>query len=395
MALLPQNTILGRLRLSEVYHYYDGPKLFVCANVSGQHYLVFWLGDDGGLNEWLYLPVSSTRLGVVAGGEMSLREACLTAEDGVLWRIAIGRNETVLHRMNPADLQDHDLPDPGAILYTDRQTLEPQVEPIEMHALRSHADAVDLELAPESSHRTIIKAKTLGATLVDFQELVHAIHFSHSGFRSRRGRPPADKRLESELNATGTFAASFGIRLESRVHADLFGMSPVTRALADVLELLALGANRDALTPVLAKLGGRVAARYAVLLGALAYSETDLRIRWASARAAESRSYDIKWKDAAQIVDVLMSTLDAVSEVLEFPARVDGIDVHMRSFDLVNLDTTDRITGTISEEYLPTARRSTIAVPGNYRAVLRQTQEVNAVTGEIRETFELADLKRT
>jgi hypothetical protein len=46
MAYLPQSTILGRLKIIEVYEFYDIPRLFCCRNAAGQHYLVLSIDED-------------------------------------------------------------------------------------------------------------------------------------------------------------------------------------------------------------------------------------------------------------------------------------------------------------------------------------------------------------
>lgn len=85
MVFLPAGTPLGRLKVLEVYHYFDDPKLFACANASGQKFLVFWLGDEAGADKWLYVPVSDTRLREVRSGVFGLRRACKEPEDGFVW----------------------------------------------------------------------------------------------------------------------------------------------------------------------------------------------------------------------------------------------------------------------------------------------------------------------
>lgn len=99
MSLLPQSTFLGKLKIYEVYDFYDGPKLFSVLNTVGTIYLVFWADQDSTKNYWLYTPVSKKRLHEIKHGKISVREAFIKPEDGILFEISINleTSEAVLN----------------------------------------------------------------------------------------------------------------------------------------------------------------------------------------------------------------------------------------------------------------------------------------------------------
>ena len=58
---LPESTILGILKLIEVYEFYDQPCLFSCQNLSGRVYIALWVDSSETEDVWLYASVSSER----------------------------------------------------------------------------------------------------------------------------------------------------------------------------------------------------------------------------------------------------------------------------------------------------------------------------------------------
>lgn len=131
METLPAGTPLGRLKVLEVYHYFDGPRLFACANVSGQKFLVFWLGDEDGADKWLYVPVSDTRLREVRSGAISLRRACKDPEDGFVWVVETPfqpNGKAGPTAFDPSELPDEYLPADDSFLSLEEQALSSPVE---------------------------------------------------------------------------------------------------------------------------------------------------------------------------------------------------------------------------------------------------------------------------
>ncbi|WP_346205373.1 MULTISPECIES: DUF6575 domain-containing protein [Aeromonas] len=83
MSILPKKTCLGSLYISEIYEYYDGPKLFCARNKTNQAYVSYWCdsSSDNEYDGWLYIPVSEKRLEQVRRGEISIKEAFEKHED--------------------------------------------------------------------------------------------------------------------------------------------------------------------------------------------------------------------------------------------------------------------------------------------------------------------------
>ena len=124
--LLPENTLLGLLEIVEVYEYFDMPCLFSCVNRTEQTFLAVWVEEEEAFNEWLYLPVSTTRLVAIQVGAMDLRNAFLSAEDKVLFKVRVphhqGESDVVAIACQDVPL-DY-LPDEGEFLQLDSDRSE-------------------------------------------------------------------------------------------------------------------------------------------------------------------------------------------------------------------------------------------------------------------------------
>lgn len=397
MHRLPTNTPLGKLQLLEVYHYFDGPKLFSCTNTAGQRFLAFWLGDDDGSDRWLYVPVSHTRLMLARSGGLSLRTLCNTPEDGWLWTITLPLDSTEpssVQPISPEQLPAVDFPTEDSFLSLETQTLPPIEETASLRAERTRSEILDLALKPQGGRRNEIAARTLGVALVNTQDLLESIVYSRAGYKSRRGRPPTHLRQSCELTAVGVFPSSFGMRLESKVQADIFGETTLRPALENLVALVSAGLERETLKAVLSELGGRVAARYTVLLNSLAQNNTDFKATWASPKSpTEPSSFSLTWREAERTVDILLTTIDEFTDTFKIRCRLDGIDLYTKTFDLVNLESNERLTGQILDSLIEAAKVAAARVPAEYLATIEQRQEIIAVTGETKEKYSLVMLE--
>lgn len=77
MNTLPKDTILGRLKIFEIYDEFFGPKCFSVKDELQQLYLVYWSGDydNGACTKWVYMPVSTKILDELLREEYTFHEA--------------------------------------------------------------------------------------------------------------------------------------------------------------------------------------------------------------------------------------------------------------------------------------------------------------------------------
>lgn len=125
MSLLPQSTYLGKLEIIEVYEYYDVPCLFACRNASEQIFLAVWASQTKELGRWLYVPISLGRFRSVRSGNIDLRDAFLTAEDGFVYEVIIPCDDSLDRTIaiSCEELNDEWLPEAGEFIDFDSEPL--------------------------------------------------------------------------------------------------------------------------------------------------------------------------------------------------------------------------------------------------------------------------------
>lgn len=105
MSVLPVNTLLGKLKIIEVFDWLDGPRLFIAENASGHRYLAFWAGDQGRESLWFYAPASETRVANLVAGKIDLRTVYTQPEDGILFSVRITQDgQSIVEPIVPARL---------------------------------------------------------------------------------------------------------------------------------------------------------------------------------------------------------------------------------------------------------------------------------------------------
>lgn len=88
-SFLPLNTLLGRLKIVEVLDWYDGPRLFIAENASGNRYIAFWADEQDDESLWLYSSVSESRIASLVSGKFDLRSTYTNPEDGVIFLVRL------------------------------------------------------------------------------------------------------------------------------------------------------------------------------------------------------------------------------------------------------------------------------------------------------------------
>lgn len=127
---LPENTVLGAtLTMLKVYDRYDFPRLFVCVNGAGHHYLAIWQNETEAGDVWLYAATDTNSLGPVAMGLRDIRDAFLDAPAGVVLRVTTSKHGATVEPVRCEDLAADDLPPAGDKLRPQLLLNRPTVQP--------------------------------------------------------------------------------------------------------------------------------------------------------------------------------------------------------------------------------------------------------------------------
>lgn len=117
-SLLPAPPFL-EFSYDEVLDYYDGPRILLERDGSGQLYLVWWSDADAEMERWLCLPLSEARLQAIFAGEIAPRDAMENPEGGFLLAIELDLTTDAVARSiktTAAAFPQQSLPHPEAEL---------------------------------------------------------------------------------------------------------------------------------------------------------------------------------------------------------------------------------------------------------------------------------------
>jgi len=135
MPFLARTSKLGKLRMVEVYEVYDIPRLFCCANDYGHHFLVLSIDENNLGHTWLYVAVTRKTLKRIRCGEIDLRDAFKSSEEGCLLLVSTGADSDEAKVILPESISDDVLPVAGESLSFPKSRKIPEVALAAGHAI--------------------------------------------------------------------------------------------------------------------------------------------------------------------------------------------------------------------------------------------------------------------
>jgi hypothetical protein len=381
MLNLPSQTILGELEITEVFHFYDFPRLFSCKNRSGLTYIVLSTFDDGEKLDWLYLPVSVDRLASIVDRAFDLRAAFLNPEDGYLFTVTTDlHGNTSIDHLFPEQIPRSDLPEAGTCI----NQREPS--PIGFGAVdaaeaarASRRETYNLRLDPPGTNLPEFGIGEFGEVLTSLQDLANAIGQYCDGEPTLKGPIAAGILNATKLKATQIFEGSFGVQIKASEVSDLFENSLTSDVLQELSQLLEIADDEDRVSNKLHVLKGRVASKYRKFLKALSRADSPLTINWGSPNDERGASIELS-KDQIRNIYILVNKIDTdMSEAVEFRAELLGLDVKTKRFRVKNIADDQDYSGKIAEEAVTQVMHSEIN--GEYHVTIKKVIETNSTSG--------------
>lgn len=215
--------------LKEVYLEYEQPELFTVSDIIGTSFLTMLISD--GINEaesWLMMPVSYPRLFSLEQGEISIREAFLQPEMGVLYRVVKQQDIFEKREIKPEQLLESELPLEDARLNAN-ETPDSQISDTlfdEANTIRK--DIFDIRIDSDETKNHTIDIKQLSLLLSCISDGVLRIA------KEERKRQGVKRGLTDgcSLRYVGSRAGSFCVRLEGEESCDLYGETKLTPILS-------------------------------------------------------------------------------------------------------------------------------------------------------------------
>ena len=379
---------IGKLRIVDVLDYYDRPMLFTCESMSGQMYLVSWIEPEDKSDRWFYLPISMGRLSSVKQSIVSLYQAFSEPEDGWLWEVRSFHaleTTTEVKQLLSSEILSDDLPDVDSFITYKDSRLGKLVDS-SIEANQTKREIIDLALVEKDLISNEINASTLGFVLISSQELIHSLGYK-SESKTRTYKIPKEQQKHTLLRASGLFAASFGIRLES-ANQDLFGLNEASIAIDLFIKLLEAKSDSDKLLPLINNIGLKSSSRYIYFLKTLKENSVSLSAEWASPSRTKIKKATLNITEAEHIISILEKEEKANIEKHTLRGELVGVYMDSKSFWFHSGD------GMVYKGELSESLYSkTFQVPANVDVDIEETIKINDITQEAKSHYKLTDIR--
>lgn len=392
---LPNGTALGRLQMVEAFDYYDGPKLFVCENGSGQRYLAIAVDELGDVQTWLCVPISRTREEELRAAHRTMREAILQAEDGFVFVVKgkPGGEVEIAHtstRKIPSDW----LPCEGEYLVAPDTASVDEEDVLGSLAAKERRDVLETHIVYPARSGHEAPARLLGAFLGSLQEMFDAIGQVAADAYRDFGPIQPELRAETQLMAVALPPGSLGVRFLADVRPDLFNHSRVGDVMEKFAQVVSAGANPDELRKVLVPLRARAVSKYFLLLRSLARNYSGLEVYWSSPRKGRGARVALSSTQAREALDVVARVESELAAPLVLTGQLVVGDVKSKRYRFGFFEPVQkkRYRGIVLPEAAADFAHATLNV--TYRVTLNVINDVSSTTGNLKHRFQLVSMER-
>jgi|LSQX01.3.fsa_nt_gb hypothetical protein len=366
--------LLGKLWIKDIFVYYDEPLMFSCENQFRQLFLANCVEEDEVKKTWIIVPISNSRLLYARRGSISVHKLFSEPEGEFLWRVEEYVDEKISYAFQilPNELCNEELPTEDAYFEPIKDDfLSEQDREIVLTSVNEKRTIIDLSLEPDNGHTHEIPPDVLGKTLCEFQDLVYCIAHRTGGVGS-----PTPRRVieDNQLNVTGMYAASFGIRLKSRDLANIFGETLVQHTLNTLGALLRSASNNDEIKNVLSVLSPKVGLRYRKLLLTLTKNNLGVKTYIASPNK-DFKEIFLSSSELHNSLEALESEINNSSRIIKYEGVLVGADVSNKSFAFIPFEE-KKINGRIADDI----NIEKFIVPVDVKVKIKETIEINAMT---------------
>lgn len=395
MTFHPLLTLFGRLEMVEVYDIYDRPVLFTCRNDADTRYLVVLVEENAADDVWMYAEVSPTRLNRIRTGIIDLHTAFTQTETYSIWRIRMPHDPTapVQWDIKPCHLLPlSEVPLPGEFITIPVHTAPALVDDLDRRAAQARRDFARFGFDFNTTLATEAPVKPLGLIFASIQDIVHSLaSMLNTQFK---GIVPQEIPREHQLVFEAAGAGSFEVQIASYAMGDLFGQSDVGRALDELMTVIEIRDDEDALQERLAILKANVTAKYLIFLRHLRDYVAYTHILWVSPSGTR-RDVSLNNPLVGDIIRIIEKSDQSSDETFDIEGILIGANLDSKTFviktTLDNKKTLD-YSGKVSESGMKALTYAQLS--SHYRATIKKTSTFHPITGKIEELKELIALTR-
>ncbi|MFZ7311777.1 DUF6575 domain-containing protein [Comamonas jiangduensis] len=368
-------SIINDLEPIEVFDYYDGPKFYSCRDKAGQIFIVYWIEENAIGNKWIYIKTSTERLNAIKSGQISIAAAFSNPEDEKALIIQSGPNDFDIDVIEKSKINPQWLPSEDLFLNLKTSTLpEKGVEPIVM-AEASYRHVLDIAL--DRINKTIeVPAAALGSILQTIQSVIDALG---CGPESISKRVPEAIKQRNQLNVTGLFASSFGVRLQSN-DVSIAGNEFLEKDLENFVTLIENLNEPSSIGDKLLEINLTARGRFKHLLKLMKDSQFSFKASWGGP-TGNGRQVTASFQAISQSLAAIEIASDIETNTITKSGTLVGIDVEGDFFAL-KIDNNNLLKGKISNEMA----QHKFSVPSEVNATI----EVSAKNDSISESTKLS-----
>lgn len=380
---------IGTLYYKQIYYFYDQPQIFLCINNAYQEYFIILLDDDGNTRQWLCAAISKACLNLLLNNKIEIRNIFTKPELGFVWKLINESDVFNTSILCPTDLEEDMLPDAGEYLEyedLDSSLLKPKDTEAYIASEEERRDILDISLELKNGHVHEISCELLSDTLKNTQQLFYALGNKNEG---GAGRVSSAIKKGCLLQVSGTFAASFGIRLKSDEICTLFGETSLTPIFAQFGKLLEATQNEDRFREYLSSQRANVILKFRNLMKSLASCETGMVISGASPNKYQFKT---KWTtdDIVKNLRLINSEVENLVETITLDGKMVGINIDKQTFMFISIN--DEVyKGRLSDE----AAKKTYSIPKDGKAYIERKIGHNQITNEERYVYKLISFEES
>lgn len=372
----------------EIFDYYDIPRFYSCRDKVGQIFLVYWIDETDDYDSWLYLRVSEERYSSLKNGNISVAKVLSNPEEGFAFVISNFGSDFSIEEISTVDIDPEWIPPDDYYLSlhesaTPKTLPEKTLSAVEL-ARRSDRQVVDLAFVKQDNVYEMGCGK-LGKLLDSFQNVITALSCGEQ-FNGRR--IPEKIKFDSEILATGLFASSFGVRLQSK-GGDIFSDDDRTNATKMLAHLLSSLQQPKKLPEELHRFNILARSRFKYLLNVLVNSEVSIKSDWGSP-SGETLQSQISFSEIKLALQQLEESDSPTTQTVIRPAKLVGVDIESDFFAL-KIENNEIIKGKLS---ISVSERQ-FDVPCQINAKLEESCAIDPLTDKEKWSYVLVDFEKT
>lgn len=376
---MPNVSTIIRLSVDRILIYYDVPQLFIAKDQMGLKYVSLYIGGDTPFAEYITVPVSESKLNQLVTGEIDLRMAFQSSENGV-WYIMTSdaTDQFVLNPISFDTVDEKYLPDSGFYF----PAIDSDDNIIIQEATEKNNAIVHLTFM-DSENSNSIDVDLFGDMMKLFQNLVKY------SYKKSIADIKDGYNLESEKNyqlkAFATSEGSFNVHMQSVANTDLFGNSNIEIALKRIDAIIGDLDNESALIEKIKIIKGHAIGAYKNILDKIIKHNFNLSYKWVSPGENKVHKKRINKAYAERVKEIIDRKEELGTELREFSGTVNEIDSVNMKWRILNNEDAKNYSGK-SEVDL-----AGIIIDSSYNFKCKEILETEIATGKEKTSYILLE----